>query len=103
MKELDTILSLYQSLVNSQSQLTALKHIYTYSVAKSCPLLCDPMDCSLLGSAVHWIFHARILESVAMPTGGLPDPGIEPMSLVSPALQVVSLLTVSPGKPIYIG
>ena len=34
--------------VNSQSQLTALKYIYIYSVAKSCPLLCDPMDCSLL-------------------------------------------------------
>ena len=84
--------------VNSQSQLTALKYIYIYSVAKLCPLLCDPMDCSLLGSAVHQIFHARIVECVAMPTGGLPDPGIEPMSLVSPAFHVVSLLTIPPGK-----
>ena len=28
--------------------------------------LCDPMDCSLLGSSVHVILQARILESVAL-------------------------------------
>ena len=27
---------------------------------------CDPMDCSLLGSSVHGILQARILEQVAM-------------------------------------
>ena len=27
----------------------------------SCVQLCDPMDCSLPGSSVHWIFQARIL------------------------------------------
>ena len=32
-----------------------------------CPTLCDPVDCSLPGSAVHGIFQARILERVAMP------------------------------------
>ena len=31
-------------------------------VAKSCPTLCDPMDCSLPGSTVHGIFQARVLE-----------------------------------------
>ena len=31
-------------------------------VAQSCPTLCDPMDCSLPGSAVHGIFEARVLE-----------------------------------------
>ena len=31
-------------------------------VAQSCPILSDPMDCSLLGSSVHGIFQARILE-----------------------------------------
>ena len=36
-------------------------------VAQSCPTLCDPMDCSLLGSSVYGIFQARILEWVAMP------------------------------------
>ena len=31
-------------------------------VAKSCPTLNDPMDCSLPGSSVHGIFQARVLE-----------------------------------------
>ena len=28
--------------------------------------LCDPMDCSLLGSSTHGIFQARVLEWVAI-------------------------------------
>ena len=35
-------------------------------VAQSYPTLCHPMDCSLLGSSVHGIFQARILEWVAI-------------------------------------
>ena len=35
-------------------------------VAQSCPTLCDPMDGSLPGSAVHGIFQARILEWAAI-------------------------------------
>ena len=35
-------------------------------VAQSCPTLCNPMDCSLLGSSVHGIFQARVLEWVAI-------------------------------------
>ena len=35
-------------------------------VTKSCPTLCDPMDCSLPGSSVYGIFQARILERVAI-------------------------------------
>ena len=31
-------------------------------VAQSCLTLCNPMDCSLLGSSVHGILQARILE-----------------------------------------
>ena len=31
-------------------------------VAKSCPTLSGPMDCSLPGSSVHGIFQARVLE-----------------------------------------
>ena len=31
-------------------------------VAQSCPTLCDPMDRSLPGSAVHGIFQTRVLE-----------------------------------------
>ena len=33
------------------------------------------------------------------PPGGLPDPGIEPLSPASPALQAGSLPTKPPGKP----
>ena len=32
---------------------------------QSCLTLCDPMDCSWLGSSVHGILQARILEWVA--------------------------------------
>ena len=54
---------------------------------QSCPTLCNPMDCSLPGSSVHGILQARILQGVACPPpGDLPDPGIEPVSLPSPAL-----------------
>ena len=35
-------------------------------VAQSCPILCDPMDCSLPGSSVHGIFKTRVLEWVAI-------------------------------------
>ena len=49
--------------------------------------LCDPMDYSLLGSSVHGILQARILEWVAISSpGDLPDPGIKPMSFMSPEL-----------------
>ena len=65
-------------------------------VAKSCPTLCDPMDCKLPGSSVHGILRARILEWVAIPSpGDLPHPGIK---LGSPALQADSLPTEPPGR-----
>ena len=35
-------------------------------VTQSCPTLCDPVDCSIPGSSVHGILHARVLEWVAM-------------------------------------
>ena len=44
-------------------------------------------DCSLPDSSVHGIFQTRILEWVSIPPpGDLPDPGIEPTFLMSPAL-----------------
>ena len=56
------------------------------------------MDHSLLGSSVHGILQARILEWVAIPSpGDLPDPGIEPGS---PALQGDSLTSDPREKPI---
>ena len=35
-------------------------------IAKSCSILCDPMDCTLSDSSVHWILQARILEWVSV-------------------------------------
>ena len=35
-------------------------------VTQLCLTLCDPMDCSLPGSSIHWIFQARILEWVTI-------------------------------------
>ena len=35
-------------------------------IAKLCPTLWDPMDCSLPGSSLHGILQARILEWVAI-------------------------------------
>ena len=52
-----------------------------------CPTLRKPMECSLPGFSVHGSLQARVLEWVSfIPPGDLPDPGIEPASLVSPAL-----------------
>ena len=43
-------------------------------VAKSCPTLATPMDCTLPGSSVHGILQARILEWVAFPSSGSSQP-----------------------------
>jgi len=51
------------------------------------------MDYNPPGSSVHRIFQAGILEWVTFPSpGDLPDPGIEPVTPVSPALHVDYLL-----------
>ena len=59
------------------------------------------MDWSPPGSFVHGIFQARILEWVAISfSRGSADPGIEPASLVSPALASRFFTTQLPGKPV---
>ena len=51
------------------------------------PVLCNLMGCSPPVSSFHGILQARIVEWVAMPSSrGSSDPGIEPPSLMSPAL-----------------
>ena len=62
--------------------------------AQSCLTLCDPMDPDPPGSFVHGIFPARILEWIMMPSSRAscqPDPGLEIVSPVFPALQEDSL------------
>ena len=39
-------------------------------VTQLCPTLCDPMDCGLLGSSIHGIFQARVLEWGAIAFSG---------------------------------
>ena len=46
-------------------------------------------------------FRQEYWSGLPFPTpGDLPDPGMEPMSLVSPDWQVESLPLVPPGKPL---
>ena len=75
-------------------------HIHI-SVAPLCPTLCDPMDCSLLGSSIPLSMGFSRQESwsgLPFPSpGDLPDPGIKPGS---PTLQADSLPSESPGKAI---
>ena len=53
----------------------------------SCVWLSDPKGCSPPSSSLHGIFQARILEWVAISSSrDLPNPGIKPPSLMSPAL-----------------
>ena len=67
-------------------------------VSKSCLTLCNPMDCCLLGSSVHGIFQARILEWVAISfSRDLPNPGIKP---ASPALAG-RFFTTEPSKQVW--
>ena len=39
-----------------------------YKLLQSCLILCEPMDCSPLGSSVNGVLQARILEKVAIPS-----------------------------------
>ena len=69
-------------------------------VAKACPTLGDPMDWGLPGFSVHGIFQARILLWVAISfSRGSSNPGIETVSLASPALASRFFTTEPPGKP----
>ena len=81
---------------------TSQTHVTFFIVCVSVALgrvqLCDPMDRSPLGSSVHGVLQARILEwgAISFSEGNLPNPGIEP---VSPALAGGFFTTEPPGKP----
>ena len=72
---------------------TGVLIIYQFSsVAKSCPILYKPMDCSPPSSSVHGISQARILDQFAISISrALSTPR-------SPALQADSLPSEPPGK-----
>ena len=85
----------------SGAQHSALIFVYTGKsvlVAQTCPTLCNSMGYRPPGSSIHTIPQARILEWLFPFPGDLPNPEIEPSSHT---LQVDSLLSEPPGKPIY--
>ena len=78
------VVELNESIYVKHSSLCLACSSSCYSVTKSCPTLCDTIDCSPSGSFVHGISQASILEWLPFPApGNRPDPGIEP---ASPAL-----------------
>ena len=67
--------------------------------AQSCLTLSNSMNCSPPGYSVHGILQARILEWVTISfSKGSPHPGVEPATLMSPALADGFFTTASPGK-----
>ena len=52
-----------------------------------CPTLCDPVNYNPPGSSVHGFFRQKYWSGLSCPSpGDLPNPGIDPTSLMSPAL-----------------
>ena len=70
-------------------------------VAQLCLTLRNLMDCSVLGSSVHGILQARILEWVAISfsRGSFQPRDCEPGS---PTLQADSIPSEPPGKLIFL-
>ena len=69
------------------------------SVAQSCPTLCDPMNCSLPAPLSRGFSRQEYWSGWPCPLqGDLPDSGIEPPSLKSPALAGEFFTTSDPWK-----
>ena len=52
-----------------------------------CPAFCNSMDCKLRGSSIHGFSRQEYWSELPCPLpGDFPDSGIEPVSLMSPAL-----------------
>ena len=76
--------------------LSIIPGLYSLSTRslQSCPTLCNRVDCSPPDSSVHGILQARYWSGLPCPPpGDFPDPGIEPISLKSPALAGRSFTT----------
>ena len=69
-------------------------------VAKLCPALCNPMDCSSQASLFLGFPRQEHWSGLPFPSpGDLPDPGVEPTSLVPPALAGKFFTTEPTGNP----
>ena len=68
--------------------------------AQSCPALCDPTDCSPPGPLSTGLSRQERWSGLpGPPPGELPDSGIKPTSLVSPALAGSFFIFAPPGRP----
>ena len=69
--------------------------------AQSCLTLCNPMDCSPLGSSVHVFSRQEYWSGLPFPApGDIPNPRVECVSPVFPALAGKFFATVPPGRPL---
>ena len=79
---------------------STMNQIWLCVYAQLCLTLCNPMDCSPPGSFVHGILQWEYWSGLPFPTpGDLPNPGIESMCLMSPALAGRFFTPVPSGKP----
>ena len=72
--------------------------VHACLVAQLCLSLYDRMDCSPPGSLSIAFSRQHWSGLPSPPPGGLPDPGIEPASLLLPALAGGYFTTVPPGR-----
>ena len=68
-------------------------------VTECCLTLCDPVDCSPPGSAVHGILQARILQWVAIPSSRGSSPPRDQTWVSCIAGRFYFLPSEPPGKP----
>ena len=92
--------AIVMGLQKSQTQLSN-RTTTTHVMCAQLPLThWDPLDCSPPGSSVHGIFQEEYWNGLPFPTPeDLPDPGIKPKSLMSPALASRFFTIAPPGKP----
>ena len=77
-------------------------YVHVCVCAKSlCPTLCDPVDCSPPGSSVHGDSPGNNTRVGCPPPGDLPNPGIKPLTLISPALAGRFFTTSATWEALY--
>ena len=84
---------------HSFSKILGILELIVHAVTQSCLTLCGPMDYSPARLLCPWNFPGKYTGVGAFPTSGdLPNPGIEPKSLASPALAGRFFTTEPSGK-----
>ena len=63
--------------------------LFTPKWVMLCSTLCDPIDCSLPGSSVHWISQARILEWLAISFSWASSPPRDWTCISCPGKQIL--------------